>query len=210
MNKWNFAIIGIFALLAATVGMLNILDSRNDSVMKGWQNVETAYFQRIELLDQYISHARGKVGNSAELKALSESFKAAKTCAPCFSANPDEIKAFREKQEELTAAVAKLVASVNIYPKLMSDPAFRALHAKLDEIESRITTLTETYNRTNHENSLNRQRPAYKLASLLLPGKKQSSSTNIEKEAVVIVLNSAPKLPAEANVKSQLDTVAAN
>jgi hypothetical protein len=188
--------------------MIDTLHKDDDVAIKSWQKVETAYFQRIELLEPYIQQARRQGGNSAELIALSESYIAAKNSAPCYSANPSEIKTFRDKQETLTAALAKLVVSQDIYPKLMADPSFRIMHSRIDEIESQISKSTEAYHRTIHELALKEQRLSYKIAGILnLRTEPCAPEGNVN---VSIVLNTALKNAPAVKATSPNIAVATN
>lgn len=209
MNKWNMAILAIFALLAAA-GITGSRTTGDDAAMKCWQKLESTYSQRIDLLDQVIRHAQGVDVIAAELNALSDSLKSAKTSTTCFSANPEEIKAFMEKQEKLTAAIAQLVVSENIYPKLLSNPEFRGLHDKLEAVESQLTALTENFNRALHENSLSRNSSIYKLAELLNFDTEPYSPVSMKEENAAIVLNHRSKTAGEFRSDSQGVSIATN
>jgi len=210
MNKWYFALLGIISILVATAGILDSINTGNDASIMAWQKVETAYLQRTELLESYLSKAKEKNSNSDEIIALSESYEAVKNLAAYDFTKNSDLTVFKEKQEALTSALAKLVVSQEIYPELMKDPGFRDIHAKLDEAEYRISVSTAKYNRTVHEQEIIKQRLTYRIANILNSSTDKGSNTPTGKTGVVLILNKADYYAPVEKEASQKITVAAN
>lgn len=164
MNRWHVALMGIFAVLAVTSTALGTLSNENDTSLKAWQSVENAYQQRTELLGPFVMSALRQDSGSAEVIALATSYDRVKTMSVRTAGETGERTAFLKKQDDLTVALAQLVVARDIYPKLMADPAFKSIHARLDEIESRITQSTAAYTRSLHEQELRKQGLLFKLA----------------------------------------------
>jgi hypothetical protein len=209
MNKWYIALLGIIAFFTASASMLDNLNKDDDTVVKAWLKVEAAYLQRLALLGPYLQRAESQVSNSGELAALAQSFSAAMSSTPSNQSDLKEIAVFREKQEAVTAALAKLVVSQDIYPTLMKDPGFRTIHERLDRIESQISLATADYTRTLHEHDIKKQRLLYRLTNLMNHDIKPSQPDSQQNAKVAIVVNRGARASAASTQYHQL-TVAAN
>jgi hypothetical protein len=210
MNKLTLTILGITAMLAATVGISGFTKNNNDATLVAWKKVESAYTQRLLLLEPYLSKVKVVGKNAEEVTALSASYKIAKTFPPCNSSNAVEMMKFKETQEVLTAAIAKLVVSSEVYPKLLKDQEFRSIHSKLDDIESRISESTAEYNRTLHEQGLRKQSFVYRVADILSPKTDSNLESPRENIDVALVLNQGVKRAAVVKTVTPGMTIAAN
>jgi hypothetical protein len=209
MNKWYIALLAMVAFFTVSAGMLDNLNKDDDAVVKAWLRVEAAYLQRLALLGPYLQKASSQVDNSAELAALAQSFSSATSGTPNNPSDLKEIAVFKEKQEAVTAALAKLVVSQDLYPRLMKDPEFRTIHNSLDSIESRISSANEDYTRTLHEHAVKKQSLIYRVADLWGPDVMPSQPSSQQKAKVAVVVNRGVHIGSAIPQCNQL-TIASN
>lgn len=190
MGRWFGALLGIIALIAVTAGVIDTRNADESANITAWSKLESAYRERLALLDTYLQIANKRFGNSEELQVLTSCFRAAQAAHVDDPSNTAEMATYHELQDTLTGALAKLVISRDIYPPLLADTAFRSLHNRLDETEARISRSVEEYNRTLHEQNLDRHRLVTRV-SAAMKGRTTSAPDVRQRDRVTIVTSTA-------------------
>lgn len=148
-NITLFVIIGIvLILLAWGCGGYNGLVKEEENVKKEWSNVETAYQNRADLVDNLVATVKGAA--DFEQKTLTDVVEArAKATSVNVNADnltPEKIAEFQNAQGQLTGALSRLLVTVEAYPTLRATENFSRLQAQLEGIENGILVSRRSFN----------------------------------------------------------------
>ena len=150
----TLAVIGAMLLLAMGVfmwgtGVYNSIVSLDERVSSAWSQVENQYQRRSDLIPNLVStvqgfaaqekdvllgvtEARAKVGQMTVTKEVLE--------------NPDAFTKFQSAQDNLSAALSRLLVVAENYPNLKSNENFLALQTQLEGTENRISVARKDFN----------------------------------------------------------------
>ena len=144
-----FAVIGVFVLFFGVgCSTYNGMVSTDEDVEKAWNNVETQYQRRGDLilnLAKTVVKAAKTEENilkevvSARASATSMNIDASKL-------NADNIKQFEAAQSKLNGTLSRLMVVVEKYPDLKSIPQFQKLNDEIAGTENRISTARTDFN----------------------------------------------------------------
>lgn len=137
-------------LLIFSVGCntYNGMVTTDEDVEKAWNNVETQYQRRGDLilnLAKTVVKAASTEGNilkevvAARASATSMNIDASKL-------NPENIKQFEAAQSKLNGTLSRLMVVVEKYPDLKSIPQFQKLNDEVAGTENRISTARTDFN----------------------------------------------------------------
>lgn len=148
-NITLFVIIGIvLILLAWGCGGYNGLVKEDENVKKAWNNVETEYQNRADLVDNLVATVKGAA--DFEQKTLTDVVEArAKATGVNVNADnltPEKIAEFQAAQGQLTGALSRLLVTVEAYPTLRATENFTRLQGQLEGIENGIRNSRRTFN----------------------------------------------------------------
>lgn len=152
MNTGRIILIGIIAFLLLggvwTCSKRNQFVSKKEEVKAQWQQVETQYQRRMDLIPNIISTVKAQA--NFERKTLEDVINArAKATQVTINAdNLDEqsIEKFKQAQGELSGALGRLLAVAENYPELRTNQAFSELRTELEGTENRIAVQRMRYN----------------------------------------------------------------
>ncbi|ADG83269.1 LemA family protein [Thermincola ferriacetica] len=136
-------IIFAFAVMGA-FGAYNGLVSQEENVNKKWSDVGTYLQRRADLIPNLVETVKGYAAHEQKvLKSVSD----ARAKLAGATTVDDQIKA----NNELSAALSRLLVVVENYPNLKADANFRQLMDELAGTENRITVARRDYNQAVQE-----------------------------------------------------------
>ena len=146
---------GLLVVLAIVVivGFLgcngyNGLVKQDESVKKAWNNVQTEYQNRNDLVGNLVNTVKGAA--NFEQKTLTDVINArAKATSVNVDANnltPENVAKFQEAQGQLSGALSRLLVSVEQYPTLRATENFTKLQGQLEGIENGIRNSRKLFN----------------------------------------------------------------
>ena len=149
MKRSGLIILGIVALLAiwAWTGYNGVI-GQDENVKKSWNNVQSEYQKRSDLVGQLVETVKG-VANF-EQKTLTDVINArSKATSINVNANdltPDKVAQFQKAQEELKGSLSRLLVVAEQYPQLKATENFTKLQGQLEGIENDVKTSRNSFN----------------------------------------------------------------
>lgn len=146
---------GLLILLAIVVivGFLgcngyNGLVKQDEAVKKAWNNVQTEYQNRSDLVGNLVATVKGAA--DFEQKTLNDVVNArAKATSVNINADnltPEKIAEFQAAQGQLSGSLSRLLATVEAYPTLRATENFTKLQGQLEGIENGIKNSRKVFN----------------------------------------------------------------
>lgn len=146
---------GLIVILAIVVivGFLgcngyNGLVKQDESVKKAWNNVQTEYQNRADLVGNLVNTVKGAA--NFEQKTLTDVIEArAKATSVNINAEnltPEKIAEFQAAQGQLSGSLSRLLATVEAYPTLKATENFTKLQGQLEGIENGIKNSRKVFN----------------------------------------------------------------
>jgi LemA protein len=129
----------VLVLVLAGVGMYNRLVGLDEGVKAAWAQVENQLQRRYDLIPNYVETVKGFAKQEREVFIQVTEARAKVGGAGTI---PDKISA----NNELSAALSRLLVVVENYPQLKSDQNFIRLQDELAGTENRIATERMRYN----------------------------------------------------------------
>ena len=142
-------VLGILViLLFLGCGSYNNLVKEDENVKKSWGNVQSAYQRRADLIPNLVETVKGEA--SFERGTLNDviSARARATSMQVSPENltPENMQQFQQAQGQLSGALSRLLVTVEQYPTLRANDAFRDLQRQLEGTENRINTERNRFN----------------------------------------------------------------
>ena len=169
MKKWLIPIGIIVVLLIIFVAPYNGLVDKEENAEKAWNNVESAYQRRNDLIGNLVKTVEGAADfERGTLKDVIEA-RAKATSVNVDASNLDaaQIQQYQEAQQGVTSALSRLLVTVERYPELKANQNFLQLQSQLEGTENRINVARDRFNEevANYEKS-RRKFPSNITASL--------------------------------------------
>ena len=148
-NTLLLVVLGILVLLVFMgCGQYNTLVQQDENVKKVWNNVQSQYQRRADLIPNLVRTVQGEA--SFERGTLNDVINA-RAKATSMQINPDNltpenIERFQAAQGELSGALSRLLVTVERYPTLRANDAFRNLQTQLEGTENRIAVARNDFN----------------------------------------------------------------
>ena len=148
-NLGLFVVLGLLLILVFWgCGSYNKLVGEDENVKKVWGNVQTQYQRRADLIPNLVSTVKGEA--NFERGTLNDVINArARATGMQISPEnltPENIQKFQQAQGQLTGALSRLLVTVEQYPNLRANDAFRNLQTQLEGTENRITVARNDFN----------------------------------------------------------------
>lgn len=126
----------------------NSLVKEDQNVKTAWAQVQTQYQRRADLIPNLVETVKGEA--SFERGTLNDVINA-RAKATSMQINPDNlspenIQQFQQAQSQLSGALSRLLVTVEQYPTLRANDAFRDLQRQLEGTENRIATERNRFN----------------------------------------------------------------
>ena len=126
----------------------NGLVKQDESVKKAWNNVQTEYQNRSDLVGNLVNTVKGAA--NFEQKTLTDVVQArAKATSVNINAEnltPEKIAEFQAAQGQLSGSLSRLLATVEAYPTLKATENFTKLQGQLEGIENGIKNSRKVFN----------------------------------------------------------------
>ena len=145
----TLVILGILAvILFMGCSGYNGLVKQEESVKKAWNNVQTEYQNRADLVGNLVNTVKGAA--NFEQKTLTDVVEArAKATSVNVNADnltPEKVAEFQAAQGQLSGALSRLLVSVEAYPTLRATENFTKLQGQLEGIENNIKNSRKVFN----------------------------------------------------------------
>ena len=149
MKPGLLILLGILAIvLFMGCNGYNGLVKQDESVKKAWNNVQTEYQNRSDLVGNLVNTVKGAA--NFEQKTLTDVI-AARSKATSVNINadnltPEKIAEYQAAQGQLSGSLSRLLATVEAYPTLRATEGFMKLQSQLEGIENNIKNSRKVYN----------------------------------------------------------------
>lgn len=152
MNTKNLTLIVIAALVLLLGGCgcsgYNGLVQQDETVKKAWNNVQSDYQRRSDLIPNLVSTVKGEANfeQTTLTNVIQARASATQIKLDAKDLSPEKIKEFQAAQGQLSQALGKLMVLTENYPTLRANEAFRGLQAQLEGTENRIKVARNDFN----------------------------------------------------------------
>ena len=145
-------VIGIVILGAWAAGSYNSLVKLDQQVRQSWAQVENVYQRRADLVPNLVETVKGAAEFERETYtavAEARSKVGQMQVDEKMLSNPEAFAKFQQAQDQLGAALSRLLVAVERYPDLKATQNFRDLQVQLEQTENRITVERQRFNETS-------------------------------------------------------------
>ena len=159
MKSKNLGLIVILGALLVFGGCAcsgyNGLVTQDENVKKAWNNVQSDYQRRTDLIPNLVNTVKGAANFEQETltKLMEARAKATSVNVNADDLSPEKLAEFQAAQTQISSGIGRLLAVVENYPDLKANQNFRDLQAQLEGTENRIkvarndfNTAVQTYN----------------------------------------------------------------
>src|SRR5262245_19613234 len=177
MGKLALGCLAILVLVVVIVGIsfagtYNRLVTLGQDVDKQWSEVENQYQRRADLVPNLVATVQGAATFEKEtLTAVTEARASVgrATITPGQApTDPEALARFQAAQDQLGAALQRLLVVSERYPELRANQNFRDLQAQLEGTENRITVARGRFNDSAQQyNTVLKKFPTNLMAGLL-------------------------------------------
>src|SRR5215204_2396958 len=148
-NLTLWIVLGIILILVFVgCGQYNGLVTQDESVKKTWNNVQSDYQRRADLIPNLVNTVKGEA--NFERGTLNDvvNARARATSMQVSPENltPENIEKFQQAQAQLSGSLSRLLVTVEQYPNLRANDAFRNLQTQLEGTENRIAVARNDFN----------------------------------------------------------------
>lgn len=126
----------------------NGLVSQDENVKKAWNNVQSDYQRRADLIPNLVNTVKGEANfeqttlqNVIQARASATQIK-----VDASDLTPEKIQQYQAAQGQLSQSLGRLLAVAENYPTLRANDAFRGLQAQLEGTENRIKVSRNDFN----------------------------------------------------------------
>jgi LemA protein len=126
----------------------NGLVKQDEQVKKAWNNVNTEYQKRADLVDNLVNTVKGAANfeKSTLTELVAARAKATSVNLTADQLTPENIAKFQAAQNQLSGSLSRLLAVVENYPDLKATQNFQQLQGQLEGIENDIRNSRRNFN----------------------------------------------------------------
>lgn len=150
MKKIVLVIVGVLILFVAFSGCsgYNNLVKLDEDVKTKWNQVETQYQRRSDLIPNLVSTVKGaaKFEQTTLTQVIEARSKASQITVDPTKLTAENIGKFQAAQGEVSQALGRLMVLTENYPQLRATQQFSDLSAQLEGTENRIATSRRDFN----------------------------------------------------------------
>jgi LemA protein len=152
MSTKNLVLIRIAAVVLLLAGCgwsgYNGLVQQDETVSLAWNNVQSDYQRRADLIPNLVSTVKGEANfeQTTLTNVIQARASATQIKLEAKDLNPEKIQQFQAAQGQLSQALGKLLVVTENYPNLKANEAFRGLQAQLEGTENRIKVSRNDFN----------------------------------------------------------------
>jgi len=149
MKKTLLTIVGALALVVTMSGCgYNSMVSLDEDVKAKWNQVETQYQRRSDLIPNLVNTVKGaaKFEQSTLTQVTEARAKATQVTIDPDKLTPENIEKFQAAQGQVSQALSRLLMVTENYPQLKATEQFRDVSAELAGTENRIAVARKDFN----------------------------------------------------------------
>jgi LemA protein len=152
MKSKNLGLIIILGALLVFGGCActgyNGLIQQDESVKKAWNNVQSEYQRRNDLIPNLVNTVKGAANfeQGTLVKLMEARAKATSVNVNAADLTPEKLAEFQQAQSQISSGIGRLLAVVENYPDLKANQNFQALQAQLEGTENRIKVARNDFN----------------------------------------------------------------
>ena len=142
-------VLGILVILVFCFFFVyNGLVKQDENVKKAWNNVQTEYQNRSDLVGNLVNTVKGAANFEQETltKLVEARSKATSVNFTADQLTPENIAKFQAAQSQMSGALSRLLAVVENYPDLKATQNFTQLQGQLEGIENNIKNSRKIFN----------------------------------------------------------------
>jgi LemA protein len=126
----------------------NRLVSKNEEANAAWQNVESDYQRRLDLIPNLVSTVKGYADfEKSTLEAVVQArAQATQVKFDASNLSKENLQKFQEAQGAVSSSLSRLLVTVEQYPNLKANQNFLELQAELTGTENRIKVSRNNFN----------------------------------------------------------------
>ena len=126
----------------------NGLVQQDETVKKVWNNVQSQYQRRSDLIPNLVNTVQGEANfeRGTLTDVISARARATQVQVNANDLTPDKLQQFQQAQAQLSGALGRLLAVAENYPNLQTNQAFQNLMAELSGTENRIAVARNDFN----------------------------------------------------------------
>jgi LemA protein len=148
-NTTLFVVLGILVILVfwGCSGYNGLVD-QDENVKKIWNDVQTQYQRRADLIPNLVNTVKGEAAfeRGTLNDVISARAKATSMQIAPENLTNENLQRFQQAQGQLSGALSRLLVTVEQYPNLRANDAFRNLQAELAGTENRIAVARRDFN----------------------------------------------------------------
>src|SRR5689334_20970787 len=151
MKKW--IVIGSIVLLVIIIynlfaGSYNNMVTKRENVQRSWQDVESDYQRRLDLIPNLVNTVKGyaEFEKSTLTEVIEARAKATQVKVDANNLTPEALQNFQAAQGQLSSSLSRLLVTVEQYPNLKANQNFLELQAELAGTENRIKVARNKFN----------------------------------------------------------------
>jgi len=148
----------------------NGLVQQDETVKKVWNNVQSQYQRRSDLIPNLVNTVQGEANfeRGTLTDVISARARATQVQVNANDLTPDKLQQFQQAQAQLSGALGRLLAVAENYPNLQTNQAFQNLMAELSGTENRIAVARNDFNSAVQDYNVRVRRfPTNILASIM-------------------------------------------
>lgn len=129
-------------------GQYNGLVQQDEAVKLAWNNVQSDYQRRADLIPNLVNTVKGEANfeQTTLTKVIEARASATQMKVDAADLTPEKLQQFQQAQGQLSQALGRLLVVSEQYPNLRANDAFRGLQAQLEGTENRIKVARNDYN----------------------------------------------------------------
>jgi len=126
----------------------NRLVSQDETVKKAWNNVQSDYQQRADLVPNLVNTVKGAANfeQTTLTQVIEARAKATSVNISADSLTPEKMQQFQQAQAQLKGSLDRLLVTVERYPELKANQNFLQLQGQLEGIENGIRDSRNKFN----------------------------------------------------------------
>jgi LemA protein len=138
----------VLILVFIGCGSYNGLVSQDETVKNAWNKVQSDYQRRADLIPNLVNTVKGEANFERGTLTDVVNARARATSMQVSPDNltPENIEKFQQAQSQLSSSLSRLLVTVEQYPNLRANDAFRGLQTQLEGTENRIKVSRNDFN----------------------------------------------------------------
>ena len=149
MKKSTIIVLVIVAVVAIWgITGYNGLVKADEALNTAWSNVENQYQRRADLIPNLVNTVKGYAEHEKETldAVVAARTRATQVTVDAENLTPEKLQEYQKIQNEVGAALGRLLAVAEAYPDLKANTNFLELQAQLEGTENRISVERRNFN----------------------------------------------------------------